>query len=65
MTRSCFPLASRAYQSNRSFEDSGHHRATCSRSGVLGCRGLAHESAQLVFAVKKVEESRHMSSSMI
>ena len=39
------PLSSRTCQCGRPLDVFGHHRAVCSRSGVLGSRGFSVESA--------------------
>ena len=39
------PLSSRACRCGRQLDCFGHHRASCSRAGVLGRRGFALESA--------------------
>ena len=41
------PLSFRSCRCGRLLDALGHHRAACSRSGVLGRRGLAVESAQI------------------
>ncbi len=39
------PLASRTCRCGRPLDVRGHHRAACSRAGVLGSRGFSVESA--------------------
>ena len=40
-----FPLASRTCRCGQPLDPRGHHRAACSRAGVLGSRGFSVESA--------------------